>query len=116
MLGRFFSSDPNLSAEVEVDPVFGVCTTCSFETSNSVGCVVIMHSAMPQLVVHSISRERATDTSVEECFTVPFGSYTVAVFNRESSNMIALDPATVSYVTITAPPTSKYMHTMALYI
>ena len=80
------------------------------------GCVVIMHSAMPQLVVHSISREGATESSVQECFTVPFGSYTVAVFNRESSNMIALDPATVSYVTITAPPTSKYMHTMALHI
>ena len=102
--------------EVEIDPDLGVCTTCSFETSNSVGCVVIMHSAMPQLVVHSISREGATESSVQECFTVPFGSYTVAVFNRESSNMIALDPATVSYVTITAAATSKYMHTMALHI
>ena len=101
-------TDPNLGVEVEVDPNLGVCVTCSFETSNSVGCVVIMHSDLPQLVVHSILREEATELSVEECFTVPFGSYTVAVFNRESSNMIAPNPATVLYVTVSEPPTSKY--------
>ena len=103
-----FSTDPNLSVEVEVDPDRGVCTTCNFETSNSVGCVIIMHSDLPQLVVHSILREEATELSVEECFAVPFGSYTVAVFNRESSNMIAPNPATVSYITVSEPPTSKY--------
>ena len=107
-MGIHFSTDPNLNVEVEVDPDHRVCTTCSFVTSNSVGCVVIMHSDLPQLVVHSILREEATELSVEECFTVPFGSYAVAVFNRESSNMIAPNPATVSYITVSEPPTSKY--------
>ena len=107
-MGINFSTDPNLSVEVEVDSDRGVCVTCSFKTSNSVGCVVIMHSDLPQLVVHSILREEATELSVEECLTVPFGSYSVAVFNRESSNMIAPNPATVSCVTVSEPLTSKY--------
>ena len=62
-----------------------------------------MYSATTQLVVHSISREEPSESIVEECFTVPFGDYTVAVFNRESNNMIALNPAIVSHVTVNAP-------------
>ena len=89
---------------MEVNADSGICTSCMFATGNSVGCVVIMYSAMAQLVVHSISREGPSESNVEECFTVPFGDYAVAVFNRESNNMIALNPATVSYVTVSAPP------------
>ena len=54
----FLDIDSDLS--VGIDTRDGdICVTCMFTTSNTVGCIVIMYSALihGQIIVHSISME-----------------------------------------------------------
>ena len=71
---------------------------------------MIMYSALihGQIIVHSISKE-TFESFVKECFSLEFGTYTVAVFNRKNNNMTALYPGSISHVTV-ALTTSEYLY------
>ena len=93
----YLFTDPNLNAEVVAQSDGNVCISCTFTTTNTVGCVAVIYSNVERISVHSISKQ-PSEPNVETCFIIPFGTYTVAVFNRESNNGIALYPANITYV------------------
>ena len=83
---------------------------------DTTGCVAVIYSesAATSLVVHNILKQRA-ELSVEECYAVSYAAYTVAVFNRESSDNIAPSPAIILYNNVTALSrksklSSSFMH------